>query len=136
MNWETIKRHRTAQTVVGKCTVSCIYFDVYRLSLNRKELLTYNADSWEQATQRAECHLLRLANWNAPMWTKKWTALTPLGPLAIKLWENGFKLSLDNKIISEMDCRYLGQPPSLENLACHAEREFLNLTEKLITELS
>ena len=137
MNWKIIDfRHRTLQTVAGTCSVfECSPGD-YILSLNRKELLGYNASGWDDAMQRAKYQLLIIANTASscvPWWKNNWTALTPLGVLTVKLWGDSYMVKLGSKFIHDIEIIEMHTPHAIR---MHAACAFKDLTENLAAELS
>ena len=141
MNWKIIDfRHRTLQTVAGTCSVfECSPGD-YILSLNRKELLGYNASGWDDAMQRAKYQLLIIANTASscvPWWKNNWTALTPLGLLTVKLWSDSYMVKLGNKVIHDIEIVDMLHPlTTAHTIRMHAEDAFRKLAKDLAAELS
>ena len=137
MNWKIIDfRHRTLQTVAGTCSVfECSPGD-YILSLNRIELLCYNASSWDDAMHCAEAKLLVRANEASSFelkWKNNWTALTPLGVLTVKLWGDSYMVKLVSKVIRNIEIIEMHTPHAIR---MHAADAFKDLTENLAAELS
>ena len=127
---------RDMQTVAGKCSVRECRLGVYALSFNRKELLRYNASGWDDAMQRAKYELLIIANTASscvPWWKNNWTALTPLGLLAVKLWSDSYIVKLGNKVIHNVEIIEMHTPHAIR---MHAADAFKNLAENLAAELS
>ena len=144
MNWETIDfRQRNMRTVAGKCSVLGCRPGVYALSLNRKELLRYNAIGWDDAMQRAELHLLDLANKASScelQWKTNWTTLTPLGILTVKFWvkfqREGFEVTLGNKVIHTADIIDILPTSNADTIRLKAVHAFEQLAKNLAAELS
>ena len=137
MNWKIIDFHqRDMQTVAGKCSVRECRLGVYALSFNRKELLCYNASSWDDAMHCAEAKLLVRANEASSFelkWKNNWTALTPLGVLTVKLWGDSYMVKLVSKVIRNIEIIEMHTPHAIR---MHAACAFKDLTENLAAELS
>ena len=144
MNWKIFdKRHRTAQTVAGKCSLYNPSFDFYTLSFNRKELLRYNASGWDHALPLAETKLLVRANKASSCelkWKTNWTALTPLGILTVKFWvkfqREGFEVTLGNKVIHTADIIDILPTSNADAIRLKAAHAFEQLAKNLAAELS
>ena len=137
MNWKIVNHwQRKMQTVAGTCAVHCDPPGLYILSLNGKELFRYSASGWDDATQRAEFHLLDLANsfcGGQLQWKNNWTALTPLGRLAVKLWGDSYMVKLGNKVIHDIE---IIEMHTAHTIRMHAEDAFKKLAKDLAAELS
>lgn len=137
MKWKTIDLYqRKMQTVAGNCSVLECRLDLYKLSLNSRELECFNANGWDEAMPIAETKLLVRANEASSCeieWKNNWTALTPLGVLTVKLWGDSHIVKLGNKVIHDIE---IIRGASAYSLRLEAAQAFKDLTKNLAAELS